>query len=119
MSGGERARVLIARALAQEASALIADEPAAGLDPAHQLALFAQFVRLAATGRTVVVALHDLSLAARFCHRIVLLNAGRSIAAGAAQDVLTVEHLATAYGIEGRYVLIDGLPVVLARNVLP
>jgi iron complex transport system ATP-binding protein len=119
MSGGERARVLIARALAQEASALIADEPAAGLDPAHQLALFAQFVRLAAAGRTVVVALHDLSLAARFCHRIVLLNAGRSIAAGAAQDVLTVEHLATAYGIEGRYVLIDGLPVVLARNVLP
>jgi iron complex transport system ATP-binding protein len=119
MSGGERARVLIARALAQEASALIADEPAAGLDPAHQLALFAQFVRLAAAGRTVVVALHDLSLAARFCHRIVLLNAGRSIAAGAAHDVLTVEHLATAYGIEGRYVLIDGLPVVLAHNVLP
>jgi iron complex transport system ATP-binding protein len=119
MSGGERARVLIARALAQEASALIADEPAAGLDPAHQLALFAQFVRLTAAGRTVVVALHDLSLAARFCHRIVLLNAGRSIAAGAAQDVLTVEHLALAYGIEGRYVMIDGLPVVLARDVLP
>ena len=119
MSGGERARVLIARALAQEAPALIADEPAAGLDPAHQLALFAQFVRLAAAGRTVVVALHDLSLAARFCHKIVLLNAGRSIAAGAARDVLTVENLAAAYGIDGRYVLIDGLPVVLARDVLP
>ena len=119
MSGGERARVLIARALAQEARALIADEPAAGLDPAHQLTLFAQFARLAAEGRTVVVALHDLSLAARFCHRIVLLNAGRSIAAGAAPDVLTVEHLAAAYGIEGRYALIDGLPVVLAHNVLP
>jgi iron complex transport system ATP-binding protein len=119
MSGGERARVLIARALAQDAPALIADEPAAGLDPAHQLALFAQFVRLAAAGRTVVVALHDLSLAARFCHKIVLLNAGRGIAAGAARDVLTVENLAAAYGIEGRYVLIDGLPVVLARDVLP
>ena len=119
MSGGERARVLIARALAQEAPALIADEPAAGLDPAHQLALFAQFVRLAAAGRTVVVALHDLSLAARFCHKIVLLNAGHSIAAGAARDVLTVANLAAAYGIDGRYVMIDGLPVVLARDVLP
>jgi iron complex transport system ATP-binding protein len=119
MSGGERARVLIARALAQEARALLADEPAAGLDPAHQLTLFAQFVRLAGAGRTVIVALHDLSLAARFCHSVVLLNAGRSIAAGAAGDVLTVEHLAAAYGIDGRYALIDGLPVVLARDVLP
>jgi iron complex transport system ATP-binding protein len=119
MSGGERARVLIARALAQEAQALLADEPAAGLDPAHQLTLFAHFARLAAEGRTVIVALHDLSLAARFCHRIVLLADGRCIAAGAAQDVLSVEHLATVYGISGRYMLIDGLPVVLARDVLP
>src|SRR5262249_13317369 len=78
MSGGERARVLVARALAQEPQALLADEPAAGLDPAHQLALFHHFARLASAGRTVVVALHDLSLAARFCHRIVLMQAGRS-----------------------------------------
>jgi iron complex transport system ATP-binding protein len=119
MSGGERARVLIARALAQEASALIADEPAAGLDPAHQLTLFAHFARLASLGRTVVVALHDLSLAARFCHRIVLLHEGRSVAAGAAHDVLSSEHLAAVYGISGRLLRIDGLPVVLAREVLP
>ena len=76
MSGGERARVLVARALAQEPRALLADEPAAGLDPAHQLALFQHFAALAAAGRTVVVALHDLSLAARFCHRIVLMQDG-------------------------------------------
>ena len=82
MSGGERARVLVARALAQEPAALLADEPAAGLDPAHQLALFRHFARLAAEGRTVVVALHDLSLAARFCHRIVLMHEGRVVAAG-------------------------------------
>ena len=78
MSGGERARVLVARALAQEPRVLLADEPAAGLDPAHQLTLFQHFTALAAAGRTVVVALHDLSLAARFCHRIVLMQAGRS-----------------------------------------
>jgi iron complex transport system ATP-binding protein len=119
MSGGERARVLVARALAQEPSALLADEPAAGLDPAHQLALFEHFAKLAALGRTVVVALHDLSLAARFCHRIVLMHDGRVVAAGAPRDVLTVEHLAAVYRVDARYAEIDGVPIVLPHNLLP
>jgi iron complex transport system ATP-binding protein len=119
MSGGERARVLVARALAQEPRALLADEPAAGLDPAHQLALFHHFTTLASTGRTVVVALHDLSLAARFCHRIVLMQAGRCIAAGRPEEVLEREHLAAAYGIDARYAVVDGVPVVLMADVLP
>jgi iron complex transport system ATP-binding protein len=119
MSGGERARVLVARALAQEPKALLADEPAAGLDPAHQLALFHHFKTLASEGRTVVVALHDLSLAARFCHRIVLMQAGRVVAAGAPEDVLKIEHLAAVYGIKARYATIDGVPFVLATDVLP
>ena len=71
LSGGERARVLVARALAQQPRILLADEPAAGLDPAHQLSLFRHLAALAASGRTVVVALHDLSLAARSCHRML------------------------------------------------
>ena len=119
MSGGERARVLVARALAQEPKVLLADEPAAGLDPAHQLALFRHFTTLALEGRTVVVALHDLSLAARFCHRIVLMQSGRSVAAGAPEDVLKIEHLATVYGIKARYATIEGVPFVLATDVLP
>ena len=119
MSGGERARVLVARALAQEPVALLADEPAAGLDPAHQLALFHHFGALASAGRTVVIALHDLSLAARFCHRIVLMQAGRSIAAGAPEEVLKSEHLAAVYGINARYARIDGVPVVLVADMLP
>jgi iron complex transport system ATP-binding protein len=119
MSGGERARVLVARVLAQEPIALLADEPAAGLDPAHQLTLFHHFTALASAGRTVVVALHDLSLAARFCHRIVLMQEGRSIAAGAPENVLTSEHLAAVYGINARYATIDGVPVVLVADVLP
>ena len=119
MSGGERTRVLIARALAQEPAALLADEPVAGLDPAHQLGLFGHLTTLALAGRTVVVALHDLSLAARFCHRIVLLQAGRGVATGAAEEVLTREHLAGVYGIAAQYTRIGGIPVVLVADVLP
>jgi iron complex transport system ATP-binding protein len=119
LSGGERARVLVARALAQEPRVLLADEPAAGLDPAHQLSLFQHLAALAAAGRTVVVALHDLSLAARFCHAVALVHEGRTLAAGTPENVLTPAHLAAAYGITARYQAIEGVPVVLPIDVLP
>ena len=118
MSGGERARVLAARALAQEPRILLADEPTAGLDPAHILTLFATFTRLAAEGRSVVVALHDLSLAARFCHTVVLLSAGRLAAVGPPAAVLTPERLASVYGITARTLDVDGVPIVLPIGVL-
>ena len=113
LSGGELARVLMARALAQQPKVLLADEPAAGLDPAHQLKAFAHLAALAGAGMTVVVALHDLSLAARFCHRIVLLKSGRGVASGAPAAVLTPPLLAKVYGIDAHVGAIDGVPVVL------
>jgi iron complex transport system ATP-binding protein len=113
LSGGELARVLLARVLAQDTAILLADEPAAGLDPAHQLALLDRFAKLTRTGRTVAVAMHDLSLAARYCQRIVLLKDGRVLADGNPDVVLTVPLLKSAFGIEARIATIDGLPVVL------
>ncbi len=99
LSGGEQARVLIARALAQETPLLLADEPIAGLDPAHQIATMQTFSRLATDGKSVLVSLHDLGLAARHCTRLVLLGHGTLIADGAPRDVLTPDNLAQVFGI--------------------
>ncbi len=99
LSGGEQARVLIARALAQDAPLLMADEPVAGLDPSHQIATMQVFAGLAAEGRAVMVSLHDLGLAARYCTRLVLLAGGRVVADGAPLAVLTPARLAAVFGI--------------------
>ncbi len=119
LSGGERARVLVARALAQEAPLIIADEPTAGLDPAHALALFTLFQRLATEGRTIVVALHDLSLAARFADHIVLLANGRISATGPPGDVLTPQHLQPAFGVTMLCTIVNSLPIVAPVSTLP
>lgn len=99
LSGGERARALIARALAQDAPLLIADEPTAGLDPSHALALMTRLRRMARSGRGMLVSLHDLSLAARWCDRIVLMEAGLIVADGPPAEVLTPTRLEAVYGI--------------------
>ena len=116
LSGGERARVLLARTLAQGARLLIADEPTAGLDPGHVIAMFEHFLRLSGQGHAVVVALHDLSAAARYCHRLVLLKDGRVIAAGKPYQVLDPANLAAAYGIAAELKDIDGVPALVAKG---
>ncbi len=113
LSGGERARVLIARALAQEPDILIADEPSAALDPRHQLDLFGCLRSHAKSGRIVIAALHDLTAAVRFAGTIVLMHRGRIAAVGAPRDVLTSAALRTVYGIEATTVDVAGLPVIV------
>ena len=100
LSGGEKARVLLARALAGAPEILLADEPVAGLDPYHRLEVMEHLAGLAATGTGVVVVLHDLALAARYCRRLVLLDKGRIAAEGTPAEVLTPERLAAVYRIE-------------------
>ncbi|MGI5169028.1 ABC transporter ATP-binding protein [Spirillospora sp. CA-253888] len=96
LSGGEKQRVLIARALVQQPDALVLDEPTNHLDLRHQFAALRLVRRL---GVTAVVALHDLNLAAAFCDRIVVLDGGRVVASGTPAEVLTPALLAEVYGV--------------------
>jgi len=99
LSGGEQARVLIARVLAQQTPLIMADEPIAGLDPAHQIATMKIFADLARGGQSVIVSLHDLGLAARHCTRLVVLDQGRIRADGSPEEVLTPELIRESFGI--------------------
>lgn len=99
LSGGEQARVLIARALAQETPLLMADEPIAGLDPAHQIATMQAFTRVAREGKSVIVSLHDLGLAARHCTRLIVIDSGSIAADGPPQKVLTPSLVRQTFGI--------------------
>ena len=99
LSGGEQARALIARALAQDTPLLMADEPTAGLDPAHQIATMQTFAQLAREGRSVITSIHDLGLAARHCSRLILLGRHQVIADGRPAQVLTPDNLANVFGI--------------------
>lgn len=119
LSGGEKARVLIARALAQETPLLLADEPTAGLDPSHQIALMRLFAQQAKQGRSVVASLHDLGLAARWCSRLILLDQGRMIADGAPDSVLTAESLARVYGVEAYFGSSAGRTIIQPLDLVP
>ncbi|MFD5558997.1 ABC transporter ATP-binding protein [Streptomyces sp. NPDC127068] len=103
LSGGQRQRAWIAMALAQDTELLLLDEPTNHLDLAHQVEVL-DLVRTLHRdiGRTVVLVLHDLTLAARYADRLVAMKAGRIVAQGAPRDVLTEEMLAEVFGLHAR-----------------
>jgi iron complex transport system ATP-binding protein len=113
LSAGERARVLLARALATQAPVLLVDEPAAHLDPVHQLRLMELLREEAAQGAAVIVTLHDLALASRFCDEIVVLQSGHVVSQGTADEALSDGVLATAFGVTALKIS------ALAREQLP
>ncbi len=117
LSGGEQARVLIARALTQDTPLLMADEPIAGLDPANQISTMQVFHRLAQEGHGVVISLHDLGLAARHCTRLLMMHQGRLIADGPPREVLTPEHIAQVFGITGFWAETETGPVFQPMEV--
>lgn len=113
LSGGEQARVHLARVLAGDPAVILADEPVAALDPAHQLAVMALLRQQAAAGCTVVMVLHDLTLAARFCDQVLLLDRGRMITAAPPAEALTASRLTRLYGTCFVTGTVAGQPVIL------
>jgi iron complex transport system ATP-binding protein len=99
LSGGQKQRAMIARALTQRTDTIVLDEPTNHLDLRHQ---HDALHLLRTSGATVVAALHDLNLAAAYCDRICVLDAGQVVAVGTPADVLTVELLAEVYGVDAR-----------------
>ncbi|HEY7645645.1 MAG TPA: ABC transporter ATP-binding protein [Hyphomicrobiales bacterium] len=100
LSGGERARIMLARALAVGAPLLLADEPVASLDPAHQLGVMDLLAAQAKEGRLVIAVSHDLLLAARYADRILVLTGGRAVAFGAPRETLTAALLKQIFQVE-------------------
>lgn len=123
LSVGERARVLLARALAVRAPVLLVDEPIAMLDPFHQLEIMgvlARYARGAAGGAPalVVAVLHDLTLAARFCGRVLLMSEGRVVEDGAPAATLSVDNVRRHYHVEPFVARHEGEPVIVPWRAL-
>lgn len=114
LSGGQRQRVMLARALAQQSPLLVLDEPSNHLDISHQHELMSTVRHL---GRTVIAALHDLTLASQYCDRVVILSEGRIVASGAPASVLTPELIRTVFAVDVRVLGDDIAPVFAFRRL--
>jgi len=114
LSGGERQRVLVARALVQDARILLLDEPTSALDMRNQIEVMALLARLAKDRRlAVVAAIHDLNLAARYCHRLLILKDGQVLGRGTPSSLLTPETVRAVYGVEAAVRDETGVPYVV------
>ena len=115
LSGGQRQRAWIAMAVAQDTPVLLLDEPTAALDIGHQLEVFELLRRLAGSGRTVVVVVHDLTAACRWADHLVAVSAGRVVAEGPPAEVVTADLVRRLYGVEAAVVRdpVVGCPVVV------
>ena len=116
LSGGERARVALARALATQAGVLLADEPTVSLDPRHQLVVMNLLREAARAGGAVLAVVHDLTLAARFADRVVVMDKGRIVADASPDQALTAARIATVFGVEIVPVDVGDGPLPVARR---
>jgi iron complex transport system ATP-binding protein len=116
LSGGERARVSLARVLAQDTGLVFLDEPTAALDLRHQEDVLRIARSLAADGRAVVVVVHDLSLAGAVADRVALLSNGSLAAVGEPSKVLSADAISAVYGLAVKVVDVDGRPLIVPQR---
>jgi iron complex transport system ATP-binding protein len=118
LSGGEKARVALARALATEAKVLLADEPTMSLDPRHQLMVMDLLRDQARKGGAVLAVVHDLALAARYADRVVTIQNGQVSADAMPHDALNAERIASVFGVEATIIEFDKSRIPVARRAL-
>ncbi len=118
LSGGERARVLLARVLATGAKYILADEPVAALDPSHQLQVMNILSSLSKSGHGVLVVLHDLGHALRYCDRLILLNDAKVIGQDVPEKILSDQNLKNIFGISASRWAENGHSLLSPLNVL-
>jgi iron complex transport system ATP-binding protein len=118
LSGGERARVALARALATQAPVLLADEPTAALDPRHQLTVMDLLRQAARAGGAILAIMHDLTLAARYADRIVVMDRGSIVTDGTPEQAFAPERLAAVFGIEATTITLGDKQVPIAGRAL-
>ena len=116
--GHAGARITVCGALATQAPVLLADEPTAALDPRHQLVVMELLRNAARGGNAILAILHDLTLAARFADRVLVMDKGKLVANGAPDEALSAERLASVFGIEAASVLVGDKHVPIAGRAL-
>jgi len=120
LSGGQQQKVLIARAIVQEADVLLLDEPVSSLDIRHQLEVMDMAEKLAHNhGKSVVIAIHDLNLASRYADKVIMLHKGSVYCEGAPQDVLTAQVIEQVYGVTVDIHKNGGRPMIIPLTPLP
>jgi iron complex transport system ATP-binding protein len=117
LSGGQQARVWLARVIAGQPEVMLADEPVASLDVYHQLTVLDMLRSYAHQSNGVIVSLHDLGLAARFCDQICLLDSGGVRASGTPEEVLTVDNIRAVYHVDAHIDLTTTPPTIFAKHV--
>ena len=117
LSAGQHQRVMLARGLVQDPEVILLDEPTSNLDIRHQLGISRMLRQLSRTdGILVIMISHDLNIAARYSDHIILMHEGRIFAAGAPEEVLTVDNIRTVYGVESNIVVEGGKPYIIVKD---